>query len=187
MNFVNSNGIFTFAARKKGCFALGDTSPLFYYLWMISTKQISSLLEAGLKDTDIFLVETEVRKGNYIRIYIDSPGGVTIEECTKVSRIIESGLDRTIEDFELEVSSPGLNVPLKVLPQYLKNIGKEVEVIKNDGVKLSGKMIRADNQGIMLEVMKDAPGTKEETDIYSTRNEYISFSDIKSTRVQIIF
>ena len=54
-----------------------------------------------------------------------APEGVTIEECAKVSRIIESGLDREIEDFELEVSSPGLNSPFKVLPQYFKNIGKE--------------------------------------------------------------
>jgi ribosome maturation factor RimP len=166
---------------------LGDKSPLFYYLWMISTKQINSLIEAGLKDTDIFHVETEVRKGNYIRVYIDSPGGVTIEECAKVSRIIESGLDRTIEDFELEVSSPGLNEPFRVLPQYLKNIGREVEVIRNDGIKFAGKLIRSDMHGIVLEVMNDTPRTKEKTDKYSTRNEFISFSEIKSTRVQIIF
>jgi ribosome maturation factor RimP len=174
MNFVNSIGIYTFAARKKGCFALGDTSPLFYYERMISTKQISSIVEAGLKDTDIFLVEAEVRTGNHIRVFIDSPGGVTIEECMNVSRIVESGLNREIEDFELEVSSPGLNSPLKVFPQYLKNIGREVEVIKNDGIKFSGKLIQIDKQGIVLEVREN-------------KRETLSFSDIKSTRVQIIF
>lgn len=142
---------------------------------MISTKHISSIVETGLKGTDIFLVEAEVRKGNYIRVYIDSPGGVTIEECANVSRIIESGLDREIEDYELEVSSPGLNAPLKVLPQYVKNIGREVEVVKMDGIKLSGKLMQADKQGIVL------------SGKYSISNEYISFSDIKSTRVQIIF
>jgi ribosome maturation factor RimP len=144
-------------------------------------------VETGLKDTDIFLVGTEVRKGNYIRVYIDSPGGVTIKECANVSRIIESGLNREIEDYELEVSSPGLNSPLKVLPQYLKNVGREVEVVKNNGIKLSGKLVQTDKQGIVLEVIKDTPGKKEKSGKYSISNEYISFSDIKSTRIQIIF
>ena len=154
---------------------------------MISTKQISSVVEAGIKDTDMFLVEAEVRSGNHIRVYIDSPGGVTIEECANVSRIIESGLNRETEDFELEVSSPGLNAPLKVLPQYLKNIGREVEIIKNDGIRLSGKLIHTDTQGIMLEIRENKAGTKEKSDKSPVRSEYISFSDIKSTRVQIIF
>lgn len=174
MNFVYSQGIFTFAARMKGCFALGDISPLFYYSQMISTKQISSVVEEGIKDTDIFLVEAEVSTGNHIRVYIDSPGGVTIEECANVSRIIESGLNREIEDYELEVSSPGLNAPLKVLRQYLKNIDRKVEVIKKDGIKFSGKLIHTDEQGIVLEVREN-------------KQENISFSDIKLTRVQIIF
>ena len=154
---------------------------------MIDKKQISSVIEAVIKDTDIFLVETEVRPGNNIRIYIDSPGGVTIEECAKISRIIEAGLDREIEDFELEVSSPGLNAPLKVIPQYLKNIGREVEVIKNDGIRLSGKLIQTDAKGIVLEIRKKISGTKEKSDKSSVSSEYVSFSDIKSTRVQIIF
>lgn len=187
MNFVNSYGIYTFAPRKKGCFALGDSSPLFYYCQMISVKQIHSIAEGVLKDTDIFLVEAEVRSGNHIRVYIDSPVGVTIEECAKLSRIIENELDREIEDFELEVSSPGLNAPLKVLPQYLKNIGREVDVIRNDGIKLSGKLSQVNNKGIGLEIREDIHGKKEKTDKNYIRNEFISFSDIKSTMVKIIF
>jgi ribosome maturation factor RimP len=145
---------------------------------MINSKQINSIIEAGLKETDIFLVETEIRPGNHIRVFIDSPEGVTIEECAKVSRLIESGLDREIEDFDLEVSSPGLNAPLKVLPQYMKNLGREVDVIRNDGSKVSGKLRKVQKKGVELEITENKN---------ITRNEYISFSDIKSTRVQIIF
>jgi ribosome maturation factor RimP len=154
---------------------------------MINAKHISSLVDAGLKDTGIFLVEAEVRQGNHIRVYIDSPAGVTIEECAKVSRIIESGLDREIEDFDLEVSSPGLNSPFKVLPQYIKNVGRNVEVIRNDGIKLSGKLLSADKKGIMLEVRENAKGNTAKAKEYTIKNEYISFSDIKATRVLIIF
>ena len=154
---------------------------------MIDAKHISSLVDAGLKDTELFLVEAEVRKGNHIRVYIDSLEGVTVEECAKVSRIIESGLDREIEDFDLEVSSPGLDAPFKVLSQYFKNIGRDVEVTRNDGNKLSGKLLSTDKQGIMLEVRDNAKGKAAKTKEYSVRNEYISFSDIKATTVLIIF
>lgn len=154
---------------------------------MIEAKHISSLIDAVLKDTDLFLVEAEVRKGNHIRVFIDSLEGVTVEECAKVSRMIESGLSREIEDFDLEVSSPGLEAPFKVLPQYFKNIGREVEVSGNDGNKLSGKMLSIDKQGIMLEVRDNVQGKITKTKKYSVRHEYVLFSDIKSTRVLIIF
>jgi ribosome maturation factor RimP len=146
---------------------------------MINAEHISSLVNAGLKDTGLFLVEAEVKKGNHIRVYIDSLNGVTIEECAEVSKIIESGLDREKEDFDLEVSSPGLNAPFKVLPQYFKNIGRDVEVTMHEGNKLSGKLLSSDKLGIILEVRDYTKG--------KTRNEYISFSDIKATRVIINF
>jgi ribosome maturation factor RimP len=154
---------------------------------MINAKHISSLVDEGLKDTGIFLVETEIRQGNHIRVYIDSREGVTIEECAKISRIIESGLDRETEDFDLEVSSPGLDAPLKILPQYIKNVGRDVEVIRNDGIKLSGKLLSADNKGIMLEVRENTKDKTAKTKEYTIKNEYISFSDIKTTRQLIIF
>jgi ribosome maturation factor RimP len=146
---------------------------------MINAEHISSLVNAGLKGTGLFLVEAEVKKGNHIRVYIDSPDGVSVEECAEVSRMIESGLDREKEDFDLEVSSPGLNAPFKVLPQYFKNIGRKVEVTIKDGNKLSGKLLGTDNLGIILEVRDNAKD--------KTRNEYISFSDITATRVLINF
>jgi ribosome maturation factor RimP len=154
---------------------------------MINTKHISSLVDAGLKDTGIFLVEAEVRQGNHIRVYIDNQEGVTIEECAKVSRIIESGLDRETEDFDLEVSSPGLNEPFKVLPQYIKNIGRNLEVIRNDGIRLSGKLLSTDKKGITLEVRDNTKGKTAKTKEDTIKNEYILFSDIKATRLLIIF
>ena len=154
---------------------------------MINVRQINSLVDSYLRENGMFLVDAEVRKGNHIRVFIDSLDGVTIAECAKVSRLIESGLDREAEDFDLEVSSPGLEAPLKVYPQYIKNTGMEVEILKNDGMKVSGKLIQTDKQGISIEIRKDKNDKTIKAEKYTVRNEYIPFSDIKTTRLFINF
>jgi ribosome maturation factor RimP len=154
---------------------------------MINVERINFLVEPYLRESGIFIVDSEVRKGNHIRVFIDSLDGVTIEECAKVSRIIESGLDRETEDFDLEVSSPGLDVPLKVYPQYIKNIGRDVEIIKTDGIKVTGKLTGTDKQGISIEVFDDKSDSTKKVERYTVRNEYISFSDIKTTKLLINF
>jgi ribosome maturation factor RimP len=154
---------------------------------MINVERINSLVDSYIKENGIFIVDSEVRKGNHIRVYIDSLDGVTIEECAKVSRIIESGLDREIEDFDLEVSSPGLDAPLKVYPQYYKNVGRDVEIIRTSGIKIKGKLTGADKQGISIEVSDDKSNKADKTEKHTIRKEHIPFSDIKMTRLVINF
>jgi ribosome maturation factor RimP len=154
---------------------------------MIDISQINLLVDTYLRENGIFIVNVEIRKGNHIRVFIDSLDGITVEDCAKISRIIESGLDRETEDFDLEVSSPGLDASLKVYPQYVKNLGKDVNVLKNDGTSISGKLLRADVQGISLEVNKDIKGKTAIAEQQNVRNEYVPFSDIKTTRVIINF
>lgn len=62
--------------------------------------------------------------------------GITIDECRRISQAIEECLDREKEDYSLEVSSPGLTNPFRVKEQYLKNIGKQVEIVYVDGEKI---------------------------------------------------
>lgn len=154
---------------------------------MINVERINSLVDSYLRESGIFIVDVEVKKGSHIRVFIDSLDGVTIEECAKVSRIIESGLDREIEDFDLEVSSPGLDAPLKVYPQYIKNVRRDVEIIRTDGIKIKGKLTGTDKQGISVEVINDKSDKADKTEKYTIRNEYIPFSDIKTTRLLINF
>ena len=144
-------------------------------------------MEPYLKENGIFLVDSEVRKGNHIRVFIDSLDGVTIEECAKLSRVIESGIEREIEDFDLEVSSPGLDAPLRVYPQYIKNIGKDLEIIKTDGINLKGRLTGTDKLGISVEVSDDKSNKTAKTGKHIVRNEHIPFTDIKTTRLTIKF
>ncbi|MFM7023480.1 MAG: ribosome assembly cofactor RimP [Flavobacteriales bacterium] len=118
---------------------------------MISEELIRQLVNEKIEGTNYFLVEAKVNAGNKISVLVDGKEGIPISDIVGVSRKIEGSLDREKEDFELMVSSPGLDQPFKVLPQYLKYIGKKVEVKTGDGKKIQGVLISAEEEGIVLE------------------------------------
>jgi ribosome maturation factor RimP len=152
---------------------------------MISSTLIQEYLEEELERRNLFLVEVSVRPGNRIAVFIDSMQGITIDECIAVSRHLESRLDRSSEDFELEVSSPGLDKPLRLPVQFVKNTGRYLDVVKSDGIKLTGKLSGTGDDLIRLEteeMVKDPVSRKRrpEKRIYEIRYE-----DIKSAKVVI--
>ncbi len=110
---------------------------------MITENQIRELVEEKIAGTPNYIVEVAIRPVNQISVFIDSDEKVSIKDCVAVSKHIESKLDREIEDFELEVSSAGADQPLKLVRQYKKRIGRQVEVLKTDGQKITGKLIDA--------------------------------------------
>lgn len=130
---------------------LGDKSPLFCYLYMILKEKILELAKDFLEEKKLFLVALDISSSNNIRIVVDSMEGMQISDCARLSRVIEQGLDRDTEDFDIEVSSPGLGVPFKVRQQYEKNIGKEVEVITNDGQKHKGILMSVNENDFSIE------------------------------------
>lgn len=97
-------------------------------------QRTEGLLLPILADLNFELVDVEFVKeaGNwYLRAYIDKPGGITIDDCEKVSRTLSDVLDREdyIEEaYYLEVSSPGLTRPLKKAKDYDRNIGRPVDI-----------------------------------------------------------
>jgi ribosome maturation factor RimP len=123
---------------------------------MIDEKHIQKLIAEKLANSDLFLVECRVKTDNKIRVFIDSERGVTIDDCIALSRHIEGNLDREIEDFALDVSSAGLDLPLRMPRQYQKNVGRNVQVIMNDGTEIRGKIVEAtdENFQVLPEVKK---------------------------------
>lgn len=122
---------------------------------MIEKKEIIELVQEWTESSSgYFLVDVDVKPGNTIVIEIDNNEGVDIEACSELSRFIENRLDRDKEDFELEVGSAGLTAPFKVLGQYLKNIGNEVEVLTKSGQKLKGILKAADDSQFVIAVSK---------------------------------
>jgi len=88
--------------------------------------------------TELFLVAVRVSSAGKITVLTDKKGGITIDECVSISRFIEKNLNRDEEDYELMVSSPGLDMPFMVKEQYFKCEGKNVEIISTEGSKISG-------------------------------------------------
>ena len=121
---------------------------------MIEEVFVKAIVEDFLKDTDKFPVEVEINPGNRIVVEIDSDSGVSIDDCIRLTKYIESKLDRDVEDYELEVGSAGIGQPFKLLRQYKKNIGKEVEVLTKKGEKLSGVLKDADKDKFVLTIEK---------------------------------
>ena len=145
---------------------------------MIEKQKIQGLVEEFIKGTGLFLVTIKVSNANKITILADKNEGITIDECAGIHRHIENGLDREKEDFELQVSSPGLDTPFAVIEQYFKNEGKKVEVVYNEGSKYTGKLKNVTAGGFELESEKKAKGRAIELMDMS-----FNFEQIKSTRV----
>jgi len=152
---------------------------------MLVKEEIESLVNQAIEGTKAFLVDVDIKPGNLVRVFIDEPEGISLDECVRVSRAIENGLDRDVEDFDLQVSSPGLDNPLKVLPQFLKNIGQELKVETIDGEKLAGELISADAEGIILEAkarVREKGSKKKKTELKTVSLKY---GDIKSAKVDL--
>ncbi len=141
---------------------------------MIEKKKIGNILNELVAGKDYFVVEIRVNEQNKITVLMDRYGGMTLDDCVWFSRAIEARLDRKVEDFELEVSSPGLNAPFKVHEQYVKNMGKEVEVLKKDGIKVRGKLMEAGDQYLLIGETGHRPKRIELDDIKHTK-EVIRF------------
>jgi ribosome maturation factor RimP len=132
-------------------------------------------------------VEAKVQPGNRILVYIDKKNGeVTLRDCSTLSRKINESLNRDLEDFELEVSSPGLSSSFKVKEQYVKNIGRIVEIKKTDGNRISGKLLSIDDNGILLEItQKTKTEWKKKMELQMTQ-QTILLSEIKETKIKVI-
>lgn len=153
---------------------------------MIDKNEVVKLVEEKLTDT-MFIVEITVSPGNVIQVYVDNYQGITIDQCIEISRHVEHSLDREKEDFELEVSSPGLTEPFRVKQQYIKYTNREIEVILHSGVKLTGVVKLADDSGIVLEyrIAEKPEGGKKKVMVIK-ENKY-NYDEIKRAKAVISF
>ena len=147
-------------------------------------QTVEKLLGPLLQD-DIFLVEIKIKPINNIKIYLDADNGLGIEKCIRINRALykimeEMGIYPN-GDFSLEVSSPGVEEPLKLLRQYYKNTGRNVEVITNENIRFEGKLAGVNENEITIEYTEGKG--KKAVNI----NKTIGFNDIKQTSVLVKF
>lgn len=154
---------------------------------MIDKQMVIQLAEEKLASSGNYLVDVEIQPGNVIIVEIDNDEAVCIDDCVELSRFIEEHLNRNSEDFELEVGSAGITSPFKILRQYQKNIGKEVEVLLASGMKLTGILKSADENGIVLTVEKQVKPEGAKRKITVEEDLAYTYNEIKSTKYLIRF
>ena len=141
--------------------------------------KIESAVDNAANDNGAFLVELELKPNNIIVAYVDSDKGLSIDQIKMINRQIESDLDRDDEDFNLTVSSPDLNRPLKIWRQYKKNIGRDLKVKFKDRQE-EGMLEKVETDYLVLSIpnkKKSAPNVELE----------IQFADIAEAKVAIRF
>lgn len=157
---------------------------------MISKQKVRELAEERIKERDekLFIVELSISSSNVIRLELDKTEGyVSIEDCMSVSRNIEHNLDREEADFELHVSSAGLDKPLRVLAQYVKNIGRDLEVKLKSKEKVTGTLTAVNEEGIVMKrEEKQTVEGKKKKELVVIENA-IAFSDINEAKIVISF
>lgn len=153
---------------------------------MVDKNKISQLVENHLKDSSLFLVELKVSSGNQISVYLDGDEGVPISSCVEVSRLIEGTFDRDIEDYELEVSSVGVSRPLAVPRQFKKNTGRDIAFVNEEGAKIKGKLLEADEHGFTIE--KELPKKKKkDKEPGEDPVQTFPYNTAKEVKVQVSF
>jgi ribosome maturation factor RimP len=145
-------------------------------------QRVNRLIET---EPDVFLVEVRIKPTNNIKVFLDADNGISIDRLVqfnrKLYRQIEEEQVFPNNDFSLEISSPGLDEPLKLNRQYKKNIGRFVEVMQADGTITEGKLISAEEDQVVVEEEKGKGKKKEMI------QHIIPITNIKTTKIQIKF
>ncbi len=149
-------------------------------------KAIEELIEKIIEgDNDVFIVSIRIKPTNNFKVYLDADSGLSIEKCIRINRALYKAIEEKgwypNGDFSLEVSSPGVDEPLKMLRQYKKNVGRKLEVVFTDDTKKEGKLTSVDENSIHIEY------TEGKNKKVVTHNKEIAFSDIKQATVLVSF
>ena len=154
---------------------------------MIDKAALAATLEKGMEGTDLFLVDLKVDKDNRITVEIDSDTAVDIDECIRLTQLVESEFSRDVEDYELEIGSAGLTTPLRLPRQYAKNVGNNMEVLTADGKKLKGRLTAADDNGFTLAIEKKVKPEGAKRPVVVEEEQHFDYNEIKYTKYIIEF
>lgn len=155
----------------------------------MDSNQLHIIVTNAIKELefeDCYVVEI-VMSSNKFEVFLDSTDGVTFAKCRRISRIVEEHMDadpQIPEEYTLDVSSAGIGRPLKLVRQYIKNIGRDIEVKTKDAKKYLGEMLSANEDEIVLEVLKDPKSKKK---IKETEKITIAMNNISQSKIKVRF
>ncbi|HET8572954.1 MAG TPA: ribosome maturation factor [Edaphocola sp.] len=149
-------------------------------------EKIKAFTEEILTDSSLFVVDLFIKPTNNIKVFLDGDNGISIDVMSKINRALYKKLEETAlfpdGDFSLEVSSPGIDKPLKLRRQYPKNIGRTVSVVLLDGTECHGVLNAVNDSGITV-----SPAHEKKQKGADAREIVILFDRIKTTIVELTF
>ena len=154
---------------------------------MINRDVVKTFVEEWLQGNDYFLVDIIFGADDRIVIEIDHADGVWIEDCAELSRFLQEKLGDELGDYELEVGSAGLGQPFKVAQQYKNHIGDEVEVLKQDGLKLKGILKSVDGQQFTITVQEKQTLEGKKRPVMVDVDKTYSMDEVKSVKYLLAF
>lgn len=163
----------------------GPESPVLLNLRnrMIERKKIVEIVEEFIHGSEFYLVDVRVSSTSKVTVLFDKKsGGLTVDDCARLSRFLDERLDRDRYDFELQVSSPGLEMPFLVNEQFVKNQGRKVEVTGTDGKRHTGILKNVTEGGFEI----TAP-LMEKKKVVGEQELSFNFSDVNSVKIVIAF
>ena len=154
---------------------------------MADIEKIRSFVEGRLEGGKLFLVSVAALPSGEVEVVIDSDGSVGIDACVELSRAVEAEFGQGDDDFALTVTSAGIGQPLKLLRQYRKLLGRQVEVLRRSGGKMVATLDAADESSITVTrtEMKAVEGAKRKQK--ATVTERLPLEEIKWTKEYIDF
>ena len=154
---------------------------------MIDKNIVKRLVDEWLEGKEYFIVDIQISPESKMVVEIDHADGVWIEDCVELSKFIEEHLSRDEEDYELEVGSAGLGQPFKVPQQYINFIGKEVEVLDQDGSKVKGILKSVDGNKFIVSVNEKVRVEGKKRPVKMDVDHEYDMNEVKYTKYLISF
>ncbi len=154
----------------------------------MNIAEIREKILPAVQDRGCFLVDAEISADNDITLTIESDSGsVQMEDCVAIDKAFHLLWDQDAEDYSLTVTSAGLDQPFKVLRQFEKAFGSQVEVSLKGGRKLTGTLTAASTEGVSLRYTsrEAVPGTKKKQTV--EREETFPSDQVNAVRPHIVF
>jgi len=154
---------------------------------MKQENKVKDLVEEALAlNESLFLIDLSISENNKIQVTVDGDNGVPLSECIRISRNVEHNLDREIEDFSLEVTTPDISHPLKEKRQYKKNLNRILKV-KTQEEEFEGTLVETDNYKIVLKWKAREPKPIGKGKVTVEKTATIEYINIKEAKVKIVF
>ncbi|WP_194850317.1 ribosome assembly cofactor RimP [Nonlabens antarcticus] len=151
-------------------------------------KRVRELLDAAFEErTDLYLIDLDIAAGNVIKVIVDGDKDVMVSDCIFVSRAVEHQLDREEEDFSLEVTSAGVGKPLKHHRQFVKNIGRTLEITDREKSKETGVLEKADENEVTITWKAREPKPVGKGKVTVEKELTLPYEEIKQAKVVITF